>query len=370
MISDLKIQPQQGSSKRDAVSTRCREPARMGRKMQLVIVLAAAIAIAAIGSHLLASWLKIKTVASQPFTIGKPNGRPPAFLAGSSLAAYGISWEQISTQTDTEIQTWGIAGGSPFEWQQFQEQVPEARTTFIVVSAYDLDEAMICDFRAELVPLNHTIQTLRAIHADWKYWKRALSQYPMTWLRPLFPTLGRSRGLMGKLREDVAKFIKPTAGASGTEAGPTLEFGKENVVDEYKLQRMSDWSRSKIMGKLAAMRVGFQDSHAFHGPKSLSFEKLLQYADQKGRAFIVVLPVSSSYSKEFMSTEMVHKFERALADAQQHAPCAEWLRLDQLPGSASDENFCDLVHMNVFGQKIATEAFQAWLKQSTRQPGS
>ncbi len=49
-------------------------------------------------------------------------------------------------------------------------------------------------------------------------------------------------------------------------------------------------------------------------------------------------------------------------------PESEWLRLDQLPGLASNENFCDLVHMNVFGQKVATAAFQSWLKQHAHQP--
>jgi hypothetical protein len=322
--------------------------------------------IAAIGSHCVAGWLKIKTKASEPLTFGQPNGKPPAFRAGSSLADYGISWEQISTQLDLEIKAWGIAAGSPYEWEQFQKQVPEARTTFIVVSAYDMDEANVCDFRANLVPLSHTIQTLRAIHADWHDSKRAFSQYPMTWLRTLFPTLGRSRGIMGKLRENVVKLIKPSAGNAETEAGPMLEVGKEKVIDNYRQQRVSDWPASRIIGKLAAVREGFQSSHAFKGPKRLAFESMLQYGCQRGPTFVVVMPVSPAYSKAFMSPELVHQFEAALAGAQHAAPGTEWLRLDHLPGLESDENFCDLVHMNIQGQQIATAAFQAWLKQVIR----
>jgi hypothetical protein len=335
---------------------------------QLAFVLIVATVIAAIGSHLVAGWLKIKTKASEPFTFGKSNGNPPAFLSGSSLADYGISWEQISTQLDLEIKVWGIAGGSPVEFERFQKQVPEARTTFIVVSAYDLDEAMICDFRAAIVPIGQTIKTLGETHADWKDSKRALSQYPMTWLRTLFPTLGRSRGLMGKLRENVARLVKPSARSSETEAGPTLDFGKEKIVDEYKLEKISDWSESKMIGKFAAMRAGIQSSQAFNGPKSLAFASMLQYGGQRGPTIVIVLPVSSAYSKEFISPELARQFEAALAGAQHGAPKTEWLRLDQLPGLGSDENFCDLVHMNVFGQKIATEAFQAWLKQPAHQP--
>jgi len=340
----------------------------MSRSRQLAFILIVATLIATIGSHCVASWLKIKTSASEPLIFGTPNGNPPAFRAGSSLSDYGIKWEQIATQTDTEIKAWGIAAGSPYESEQFQKLVPEARTTYIVVSTYDLDEANISDFRAALVPLRHTVESLRAIHADWQYSKRALSQYPMTWLRTLFPTLGRSRGIMGRLHEKVADLVKPSAGLSGTQAGPTLEVGKEEVVDNYRLQKVSDWSESQIIGKLAAESAAFQGSRAFNGLKNIAFKRMLEYGCQRGRTIVIVLPVSSSYSKEFMPAELKLKFEAAMADAQRHAPRVEWLRLDQLPGLASDENFCDLVHMNVFGQKIATEAFLDWLKQHAYQP--
>jgi hypothetical protein len=330
--------------------------------LRLALVLVAAIVVATVGSHSLASWLKIKRKAGQPISIGNPNGKPPAFLAGSSLASYGIAWDQISTQTVTEIKTWGVAGGSPYEWEQFQYQVPDARATYIVVSFYDLNEAMICDFRADLVPLSQTIRNLRAFHADWRYSKRALGQYPITWLRALFPTLGRSRGTMGKLREKVVNLIKPSTARSWSEAGPILDFGKATVVDDYKLQRISDWPKSKVMGKLVAMRVDSQDSQTFNGPKSLAFRRMLQYANQLGRTIVIVLPVSVSYSREFISPEMLRKFEASMDDAQRHSPRTEWLRLDKLAGLASDQNFCDLVHMNIFGQRIATESLQTWLQ--------
>ena len=67
----------------------------MNRSRQLVFVLLIAMVIASVGSHWVVSWLKIKTTAAEAFTIGKPNGKPPAFMAGSSLSGYGISWELI-----------------------------------------------------------------------------------------------------------------------------------------------------------------------------------------------------------------------------------------------------------------------------------
>ena len=338
----------------------------MSRSRQLAIVSTLAILIATTGSHWMASWVKVKTIAAQAFTFGQTNGNPPAFLAGSSLADYGILWEQVSTQLDMEIKVWGIAGSSPFEWEQFQSKAPEARTAFIVVSAYDLDEGIICDFRADLVPLSYTIKTLREIHANWNYSKRVLSQYPMTWLRTLFPTLGRSRGVMGNVRIKLQKLIKPSSRTSETEAGPTIKFGKETVVDEYKQQRVSDWSGSEILRKTTAMRAGFQGDRSFHGPKRLAFERMLQCAEQRGRTIVVVLPVSPTYSKEFMPLTSACEFENALAELQRRVHRTEWLRLDQISVLVSDDNFCDLVHMNSFGQKIATETFLAWLRQPAR----
>jgi hypothetical protein len=339
----------------------------VSRSGQLAIVLAVAIIVASCGSHLLATWLKVKTRAAQAFTIGKLNGKPPVFLAGSSVADYGISWEQISTQLDTEIKVWGIAGGSPFEWEQFQRQVPEAKTTFIVFSAVDLDEALISDFRAAIVPVGHTVKTLLAAHADRNYSERVLSQYPITWLRVLFPTLGRSRGIMGDLRIKITNLISPSSYISESNAGPTIKFGKETADDEYKRQRMSDWSESKIVGKVAAIGVDFQGDHSFNGPKRRAFDRMLQYADQRGRTVVVVLPVSPAYANEFLRPDDAQKFQKALGELQRSAPRAEWLRLDQLPALSSADNFCDVGHLNVFGKRIATEALQTWLRQPGRQ---
>lgn len=340
----------------------------MSQSRQMALVLITAVVIAAVGSHLLASWLKVKTIASQPVVFGKPNGKPPAFLAGSSIMAYGISWEQISTQLDLEIKVWGIAAGSPVEFEQFQKQVPDARTTFIVVSAVDLDEAVVSDFRAAIVPLGQTIQTLRETDANWKDSMHALNQYPMTWLRTLFPTLGRSRGIMGMLRQNAANWIKPSSSTSARMAGPTINFGKDTDDDEYKRQRMSDWPESKVIGKLSAIQADFDGPHSYDGVKRMAFERMLQYGCHRGRTIVVVMPVSPAYSREFMPPETAKKFEQAIIELQRGAPQSEWLRFDQLPGLAVAENFCDLDHLNVFGKRIATEALQARLEQPAHQP--
>jgi hypothetical protein len=89
----------------------------MNRSGRFVLALIVATVIAAAGSHWVAAWLKVKTTAAEPFTIGKAGGNPPAFLAASSVGGYGIVWDQVAAQLDTDIKTWGIAGGSPIEFE-------------------------------------------------------------------------------------------------------------------------------------------------------------------------------------------------------------------------------------------------------------
>ena len=89
---------------------------------------------------------------------------------------------------------------------------------------------------------------------------------------------------------------------------------------------------------------------------------MLRYAATKGRAFVILLPVSDTFAAEFMPPERVRELEDALAELQRNVPQVHWLRLDQVPRLGSDDNFCDLVHMNYAGQKIATEKFLAWVR--------
>jgi hypothetical protein len=359
------LEPRQPSvAPRAGFSKNCSMP----RRVEFALVLIVAAAIAAAGSHSVVIWLKVRTKASQLLTFGKPNGRPPAFFCGSSLAGYGIDWERIAHKTDTEIISWGIAGGTPTEFEQFQKKVPEARTTYIVVSAYDLNEANVCDFRASLVPLVDTIKTLIAVRADWTYSQRALAQYPMTWLRTLFPTLGRSRSIMGSMRERLLALVKPASGSTRNDSEPRFDVAKERAPDTYRLQKVSDWPESKIISKCIAERAASQGSDSFDGPKRLAFDRMLQCGCKRGRTIVVVLPESASYSKGLLTPDQAQKFQAELANLRHRYPKVEWLRLDEVPGLNSDENYCDLVHMNVYGQEKTTKTFLAWLKQTSQEP--
>src|SRR5438132_1952476 len=102
-------------------------------RLQLALVLCATTAVTATVSHVGVAWLKIETTTGKSWEIGPPEAKPPGFMAGSSLAADGINWGQVSTQIDQRIMGWGVGGSSPWEWEPFQRKAPEVTLTFLVV---------------------------------------------------------------------------------------------------------------------------------------------------------------------------------------------------------------------------------------------
>jgi hypothetical protein len=334
----------------------------MNRRTQSFLVFIAATMIAAVSSHGVISCLKMGSTPKH-FVIGKSVGNPPAFMGASSIGFYGIDWDQIASDAGTQIWSWAVPGATPLELEQFQKRAPEARTTFIVVSTVDLDEASSCEFRASIVPVDQAINSLWLEHAGWQEAKRVLGLYPVAWLQVLFPTLGRAHAVMGTALMRAGNLIRHSSGKPETVDGPTLKVGKL-AHDEYAMQRLSDWPRAKVLSKLESMRVEFRGVHSFNGAKRQALERMLQYANQRGPSVVLVMPVSSSYNQEYVPPDLARQFETSLAELQRGAPQTQFLRLDQVPGASSDQNFCDLVHMNAPGQKLATDALEAWVKNS------
>jgi hypothetical protein len=338
----------------------------MKRNMNFVVILSAVAAISIISCHFLVTWLGIASTFGRHWEIGPKNDRPFIFLAGSSLAGDGLSWSRISDMLNVRIGGWGVAGSSTSEWEQFQHRATEAKMTVIVVSVYDLNENILCDFRAELVPFEQTVKDLWQSRADWPFIKRLLGTYPLSHIRAVFPTAGRSDGIMVGLRE---KFNSMLMKRPDYEPGamPTLSFNNAVSIKDTREEKISDWPPGRMLRRLSGMRSSFQGRHAFNGPKKLAFLRMLHSAQEQGEVVVVVLPVSPAYENEFMTTEFKIEFENALAEAKRTVPQAHWIRLDQLDELNSNENFWDLVHMNMYGQKIATKVFLGLLKKQGQQ---
>ncbi len=331
----------------------------MNRRSQLIIIICAVVSLTAIVSHCIIAFLGIGTTHGSHWVAGPGKHEPSVFMAGSSLAAEGLSWRRIGDVLNLRIEGWGVAGSSPSEWEQFQDRATHANLTVLVISPYDLNEYFLCDFRGEVVPLTQTITDLWQSRKDWPFCKRLLSLHMVTYLRGLFPTLGRSDGVMAGVREKLTR-IAGAVSPIDSEARPKLPFNQAaSAQEEFIKERVSDWSEGKVLRRLTAMRGVFQGKHTFDGPKRLAFARMLRKALRQGRAIVVVLPVSPLYSREFLTSEAKREFENSLAGLQHSAPQSHWIRLDQIDELNSNDYFWDLVHMNLYGQQIATKAFLA-----------
>ena len=80
------------------------------------------------------------------------------------------------------------------------------------------------------------------------------------------------------------------------------------------------------------------------------------------------MPESPIYNAEFLTEAVRRRFEEFLAEAQQEAPEALWVRLDQVPELNSNQYYWDLVHLNAQGQAIATQVLLEKLKAAGLAP--
>jgi hypothetical protein len=331
------------------------------RGFQLALILLAVSGLCSMASHFLVRWLKIETRSGHAWQIGSAESKTVAYLAGSSLSGDAIAWDQVRTALDLRLAGWGVAGSSPWEWEVYQKNAADAKLQFVVVSPYDLNEEFLCDFHADVVPPTDTIGDLWKSKSDWHFCKRVLSSYPLRYVRLLFPTVGRSQGVMAGLREKASSLLGRTGGSDEGAAGPSLSFNNEDSVPAYKKEKISAWDSARILRRLALMRNACQGKHDFNGPKNLAFTRMLQQGQRQGSLVVVVLPVSPTYMKEFMTPEVTKQYEEALAQAQKSAPQARWIRLDSVAALHSNDLYSDFVHMNPNGKKIATEAFMSQL---------
>ena len=322
----------------------------MSRKLQLFLTLGVVITTCAAASYLLAAWLKISTRHGGYRHYGPLEQKARIVLHGSSLAYSGVDWEQISNLGGA-IETWPVPGSSPVEWEIQHAECRDTAVAIVVVSAYDLNEHWLCDFRADIVPFHRTLQDLWGCRADWQFCKRIVSQYPMMLVRKLFPTVGRSDGVMTGIRDELRRIAGRSNDVSMIEA---TKFEVTKPL-EFK-ERVSEWPPSRVQRRLAALRTRCQGQHSFNGPKKMALERLLQQSGHQGEVLLVVLPVSPIYRKEFLNSSTDEELEKMLAEMQAHCPRARLLRLDRLPALANNDLFLDFVHLNYYGQQIATAA--------------
>ena len=340
---------------------------RINRATELILITLVVILLAALGSHLVVSWLGIRSGWGEHRVAGTEWNKPLANVAGSSLLGDALDVQLACRTLEQGMQTWFVAGSSPAEWVELQSRAPDAKLTIIGISAYDMNEHFLCDYRPDVVPLSHTIRDLIQSHSSWAFGKRVVSQYPVTRLRALFPTLGRSAGVTGGIRDHFEKFVRPGTKVE-SEAGPTAADWGGVVVDPTRLERISNWSPAYMLRRLTKMKSACQGQHSYDGPKRIALQRMLEQARRQGEVVVLVLPVSPAYQAEFLDAETKRKFEETVAEHQRADPGVRWLRVDQIPELNTNDVFWDVVHMNVYGKKISTEHILAWMKANAARP--
>jgi hypothetical protein len=333
-------------------------------KAKFLLVVCTALVIAIVFNYLVAFWIKLPTNHTAIYRRIGPETGPQVFCAGSSLLQFALSWPEISEILGQGIESWGMAASTPSEWEVFQNLADNTNLMIIGVDVYDLNEYHLCEGRANVVPLARTILDLWQSRTDWQFSKRLLSQYPLSYLQKLFPTAGSSEAVLVGLRRQLPERLRPSSAAE--ERADALVLPREPVMNFGATDaKVSDWTPSRTLWRLAQVRSETGGKLVFNGVKSLAFQRMLLRAQKQGSVIVVVLPVSPAYAHEFVTLQVVHDFESVLDEAQHIDPKAQFVRLDKLAALNSDECFGDLVHLNNAGKRTATEAFLSWLRQRT-----
>lgn len=302
-------------------------------------------------------WLQIRSSWGSFRVYGHADGMPATMLYGSSIAYSGINWNTVAARIGAPIGRWPTPGSTPSEWEQFQRWSGSVRRSFVAVSAVDLNEYALCDFRAEIVPLWQTVRDLSRLPSDRAYAKKVLEQYPVRTLRLAFPTIGRSDGVLTGTRDRLRRLLHGRAADQDKEAF-VMDPNQDAVLDE----RVTDWDPGRRERRMVLARAACNGRQGFAGLKRAALERILATASRQGPTVAVVLPMSPYYRVEFFGPAVTQEFEKALNALQADTPDVRWLRLDRLSVLDDNRMFVDFVHMNRTGQEHATRAFLAELE--------
>jgi hypothetical protein len=343
-----------------------RATAKVSSLGQFLFIICATLLITAAGSHFVAHWIGLPKPGAAYRRIGPATG-PQVFCAGSSLLQFGLSWPEISKILGQGMENWGVGGSSPSEWEVSQLAATNVNLMIIGVSIYDSNEYHLGNARANIAPLTQTISDLWRSGQSWSFSKRLLSQYPLAYLREIFPTAGNADAVLVGLRRKLPTGMRSSAAAE--DRANSLVVPKDAVMEfGGSTDKMSAWPTAKILRRMALMRSETQGQHAFNGPKQLAFRRMLTREQEHGSNVVVVLPVSPTYTKEFLTPDIQQQFEQSLAEVQREFPQARFVRLDQVTALQSDEYFSDPVHLNGAGRDLATAAFLKTLNLPPAQP--
>lgn len=331
---------------------------------QVTVVLLLALAVAILGDHLIGRWLGFRSGggAGTYRRIGPETG-PQAIAAGSSLLQFGLVWSEVAQSLGQGIESWGVGGSSPEMWEVSQRLATNTSAMIVGVSVYDMNEYRLSDARAAIVPLSQTAADLWSAGASWGLARRLFSQYATAYLRVAFPTAGNADRVLTMVRQKAFEMLGLWLSKEERDtfvilpSKPVLEFGDTTAS-------LVEWSPARMLRRRTVMRAENSGVHEFNGPKWQAFRRLVRRAQEKGRLIVVVMPVSQVYADEFLTPDVLTRFDRSLDEALRGSGPAEIVRLDRDALLTRNEHFFDLVHLNSAGRRRATTLFLEHLSAS------
>jgi hypothetical protein len=328
----------------------------MSRRTELFIIALVSISVASGVSHLAAGVIKFRTQAVQPMMFGEAGAPVGATTAGSSITFYGINWSVVAKDMGTRIRAWAVPGASVEEMEVLQRSTPAAASTFLGISAQDMNNNYLSEFHSAVVSLRESLTNLRESGVGWSYEKRVLSQYPLRYLRILFPTAGRSTHVMVGMREGL-RLLRHRGAAEPSERA--VITNESNIHGES----ISEWPVARGLRQIGDARSSATGTFEFNGPKRQALFRFLRRGAVQGKMIVVVLPESPLFRQELLSAGAVRQFKALLAEARERTPEAIWVRLDEEPSLNSNDLYWDLVHLNAPGQTRATELLLGKLRK-------
>lgn len=319
----------------------------MSPRNQLLSLLVGAVAVGSLIDYSIAAWVGFTGDSTAHFHFGAGIHALTVSTIGSSEAAKGEDWKMVATNLVMSVDEVVIAESTPCEWEAAEETEPQADMTIITIDLDKFNEQYVSIHRADYVGFGQTLRDLRNSQADWALKEKTLEQYPLKWVRYLFPTAARGLPTLAGLRMRLQRLIWPLF---------HMPLPADPNVTTFQVQdaRLSDWDRAHVLRVSATLRAKCGGRFSFNGPKCLALERMFRRALARGKVVLVVLPVAPQYLNELATPADLKAFDESLAQLSKSFPAVKFARLDKIPALESADCFSDLLHPNRKGQAIAT----------------
>lgn len=314
-------------------------------------VLAGALALTALVSHVVGSWLGVGFEPISHGVVGRSD-RPHVRVYGSSLTLFGLDYEKLGQTLDRSVAGTFVPRGSPCEIEVLLDSQPDDGTPlWLGVSLFDLNENVVADHRAALVPMARTLQDLAQAPVAWTLKKRIVSGYVALPFARIFPTAGKSIAVMTGLRRRARGLLHASRDEGDADAALTLDLARVPATAES----IADWTAATRLRVLGNYRTTGIDRHEFRGPKWRALQRL---SERYGaRLTVIVFPLSPLYEAEFDPGGHARARLVELLDGLERAgQGTHFVRLDRLPALANNAAYYDPVHLNAPGRSLATRA--------------